>query len=930
MELIEALQDYYLRKQRIEIRVRLPQNAARVSCAILDGHGNDITNDEGVLYSKANVLHFQKVGISGTCLLHVNFLRAHRQVSLKIVAFNSDGDSVDEMTHSFRVYSQKPKGSAQKGREPEPRKRRKNSEGSPAALASRVKRARTDDTAVPMSDVEWMDLCFGENAPAANSLALVPHSLPQDQDAVGARLAYGEMVGVPSLPVPMVPAVHKDVVGLAIRKVLDMNCTTVGIVGMTGIGKTTVLARLARDQSVREAFCGGIFWIRAAFDTTDSYNRIVALGQKMHLKLSNPSMCPRRAIERLLCAVGDKCLIVVDDVWSLGQIREICFEIQRTNSKVVVGTTQHSILTEMGGEDILMKVPDISESVKFVKEIVGFKKGAAEGNNSTTQAILDDASIVELVSYLGCLPFAVDIAARCKTSLLQFSDVLHLFHETKILFGAGARFETFSKGMENGIRMLNKDAKMALLCLSVISSNHEEEKESMAGGRTSISNSFVSYRNNCFAISMANLPRLWNVGEPTTRIMFQTLIDAGFVGMDEITLYRGKTERFLLIHVLIAKYLEEAAYTRNMSNTRNFTKLLTTSFNKIDLFDFYTQSTVEDLEVVYKIIGEAFAQNSPVDFLYRQRSVFTNLSHKFMKKSVQHKIVGLENSVKYVEGAIEREKKLLVKAGKQDEARKWEFDRKLLKTMRKSTDDFIVAFLNFCCDIDEMLLPPEKRTYKADSCIQAMRFFVDFGWHVAKFQVLDLHKCAAWDAKWGMVRGTGQDEVPFWAYVYRDDVKERGIKCGPEDLDDDFIGYVWMEMHNVLFQENVQEKGVDFFVDIRSMAKLIVVTNASMSAKCSVMTDQAFSFACNRAKTWRIYAKGSRDAIYYDSMSVIMNCVFSGVNIEIVRSKSDWEKMTGSLVPWSYSEHLSYWSGNLPGETEAEKGSEVAELKVSS
>ena len=122
MEVLNKLQSFYLRKQRIEISIKLPPQAVQVKCTILDGHGNDITNNEGVLYSKANILHVQKIGNCDTCVLYLNFMRARRLVSMKLTAFDSKGAVMDETIHSCRIYSQRPKALA-----PEPGSKRAKS-----------------------------------------------------------------------------------------------------------------------------------------------------------------------------------------------------------------------------------------------------------------------------------------------------------------------------------------------------------------------------------------------------------------------------------------------------------------------------------------------------------------------------------------------------------------------------------------------------------------------------------------------------------------------------------------------------------------------------------------------------------------------------------------------------------------------------------
>ena len=152
MELVEPLLPYYLRKQRIKIHVKLPHNASRVACTILDGHGHDITNEDGLLYSKANILHAQNASRSRKCLLYVNFMHAIRHISLKLTAFNSNGEALNELVHRFRVYSQHPKGLQE----------RVMAEDVVPQQGSLGKRSRRDEKGERLDDMEWIDLCFNE------------------------------------------------------------------------------------------------------------------------------------------------------------------------------------------------------------------------------------------------------------------------------------------------------------------------------------------------------------------------------------------------------------------------------------------------------------------------------------------------------------------------------------------------------------------------------------------------------------------------------------------------------------------------------------------------------------------------------------------------------------------------------------------------
>ena len=106
MQLLTELAPYYLRKRQIEFEVKLLlSEIATVTCSILDSSGNDITHDEGVLYSKMNILDVKRAYNSDVCKLYVSFQRAKYFVTVKMTAKDIHQNIVDSKCCSFRVYS---------------------------------------------------------------------------------------------------------------------------------------------------------------------------------------------------------------------------------------------------------------------------------------------------------------------------------------------------------------------------------------------------------------------------------------------------------------------------------------------------------------------------------------------------------------------------------------------------------------------------------------------------------------------------------------------------------------------------------------------------------------------------------------------------------------------------------------------------------
>ena len=221
--------------------------------------------------------------------------------------------------------------------------------------------------------------------------------------------------------------------------------------------------------------------------------------------------------------------------------------------------------------------------------------------------------------------------------------------------------------------------------------------------------------------------------------------------------------------------------------------------------------------------------------------------------------------------------------------------------MRKSRADFIIAFLTYSCDHSEMKKDPEERTYDVCSCFQAMRSFLEFGWTLAEFKGLDVKTCTELQNRLGFGMGAGPDGRPIY-----------GMGLGVPKMEGltalDVFRYIWMELHSFLFQKDIQERCVDLLFNMGMLPQWLSMWAVMLiNTKTSVMIDRAFAFLANRIGTFNFYAKTSAEAIYYESMVLTMNCVFSGVSFRLVRSRHEWETMKQFLQPPSLSSQDHRW-----------------------
>ena len=89
-------------------RAPIFRNTARIACLVIDPNGRDITSDEGLLYSKRNILNVSCSVGDGKHTLMLSFQHARYFVTLKLVATDKDANALETKCFSFRVYSSSP------------------------------------------------------------------------------------------------------------------------------------------------------------------------------------------------------------------------------------------------------------------------------------------------------------------------------------------------------------------------------------------------------------------------------------------------------------------------------------------------------------------------------------------------------------------------------------------------------------------------------------------------------------------------------------------------------------------------------------------------------------------------------------------------------------------------------------------------------
>lgn len=125
---------------------------------------------------------------------------------------------------------------------------------------------------------------------------------------------------------------------------------SVGLEGMGGIGKTTLVADLCRNPDVAAAFSGGIFWMTLG-ETPD-------LGQAQRRLIhwvGGTPVTPRDTAEgrdrltTLLAAHPERCLIVLDDLWEVVHAKELLPAVDRHT--LLITTRRGDLLRILGAEE---------------------------------------------------------------------------------------------------------------------------------------------------------------------------------------------------------------------------------------------------------------------------------------------------------------------------------------------------------------------------------------------------------------------------------------------------------------------------------------------------------------------------------------------------------------------------------------------------
>ena len=982
MELMSELAPYYIRKKQIEISLKLPNEATSVVCCVLDNNGIDITNEPGVLYSKMNVLKVRKDINSDRCKLCLFFQRARYRVTLKFIAIGVNKNIIDDKYCSFRVYSE------------EPRMKRKanvssSSSSSSPSSSSSVERSTVSKRPRLNENDMWFSELNDNNSPASNTnnnenvfnfdFLSGGEDLPFDYDDNeelslsnnnnnrnrNNQDSISTIIGVPRLPLPLVNVLHKKEIEYAVKSLIDTNDNStsthgIGITGMTGIGKTVALARIARDQRIMEKFTGGVYWISFTSNIIDAYQLVVELGKKNNIEVENTNASCQRAIEKLILQSGDSTLIIFDNVQSKKQIRDIQTEINRTStSKIMVGTSHCGILSQSSLENISLHIPSKYESMLFIKTIAskvsGDDKTSKKYDGTTTALSLSSNSssssseskqekenkyIAGIASAVGRLPLAMETAARCRTMVFGYEEILSSF-KSDVIFSEKGHLDVFSMELRKKILMLdNVNKKLALFSLAAISNNQ------------------MKYEEPYYMVPTNLLNRLWSVSETTMRICFQALLDMGLVGYQEIivntntdnNVRKKENKSFLLLHILTARYLNiiqkyfNKKYTNNgnqsftnnnndtltnIDNNNNDIKMLNNSgddfnfknmFQQFSLLELYFYVDTNSLQVLYNILMETSSHEKPMKEFYRRRNEIPEeigTLYPFMGSTLvdpyqndgnsNNVVIGLNNAVKKVKEEIEAEKQALIDAGMKKEAKMWMYNTEVLEKLGKTYDNLIESMFNRLTKSRQMDKPMNLREYDVSKCMTWLKIWHEFGNICVGKEFNDIDDVLNYEKLFGAYRFMKPDGTSVICFLDR--LVDLSVLENGTFTRENLMRAVWFEAHHMLFDCYLSNNVVEHYWELDVATKYVkVIEGVKASTEDIIMMEKLLMgcYAGGNARSY-LYTKNEAELLFYDGLTVQFTSVFEDVNVKVIHSKKEWDNVINTNLNKSFVSNSIYW-----------------------
>jgi len=215
-------------------------------------------------------------------------------------------------------------------------------------------------------------------------------------------------------------AIRADLLVKDCQKTAIPGVSKFGLHGMGGLGKSVLVAALARDEEVRHFFSDGIFWLRLGIDPKITLKQSVLarmLDNKIHS--FNDEEDGRAILSSLL---ADKnCLIILDDVWHAENVKALLSSLG-PRSKMLITTRNASIITAIGAKKYELGLLSDIQSSELLSKWSG--QDMAE--------LPSEAH--EIIRECGNLPLALVICGALAKDGVSWNDLLDALKKAKLEF----------------------------------------------------------------------------------------------------------------------------------------------------------------------------------------------------------------------------------------------------------------------------------------------------------------------------------------------------------------------------------------------------------------------------------------------------------------------------------------------------------------
>lgn len=316
---------------------------------------------------------------------------------------------------------------------------------------------RLGDYELLQDELKFMDAPdFRSDADYEDALARL---VPKLQEPVA---PLGPLVGVPDLP-PYFHARSKDLEGLKEELLSHLREPAmaatherrIGLHGMGGVGKSVLMAALARHAEVRRAFPDGLIWVSIGLSPN-----LVARQQQILRGLGYTGQVDsveegRTHLQRLL--ENKSVVLLLDDVWNAEETE--AFDALGPRGKLLMTTRDKQVITTLGASVRFVDLLDHDDALSLLGQWAGAK---VNDRQSSARKVVEEC---------GRLPLALSISGAMVREGTSWDDLLQAMRNADLGFlrhgMANYPHADVFKAITVGIDTLEPQEKEQLLELSV-------------------------------------------------------------------------------------------------------------------------------------------------------------------------------------------------------------------------------------------------------------------------------------------------------------------------------------------------------------------------------------------------------------------------------------------------------------------------------